>query len=141
MQLCLYRRVVNSRLANSIPGLLSIAKINFFMKGHKGQIKPKADLRAVGSPKKGTNKPMNLFSLLFCFSQQTNQICSFVFWKNLRRDNPAFRFIWPLVNQHQISPSYVVWKFLGGAAKQEVLLFATLQQIFHIKLRKCTNIL
>ena len=36
----------------------------------KGQIKPKADWRAIGSPKNGWK---NLFCLHFCFSQQTNK--------------------------------------------------------------------
>ena len=35
----------------------------------KGQIKPKADLCAVDSPK---NERTNLFCLLICFSQQTD---------------------------------------------------------------------
>ena len=63
----------------------------------KDQIKPKADWHAIDSPK---NVQINLFCLLFCFSQQTKQIHSFVFWKNLRRANPAFGFIWPLLCFH-----------------------------------------
>jgi hypothetical protein len=39
----------------------------------KGQIKPKADWRAVDSHK---NQRTNLFCWLFCFSQQTKQIRS-----------------------------------------------------------------
>ena len=37
-----------------------------------------------------------MFCLRFCFSQQTKQICSFIFWEDLRCANPAFGFIWPL---------------------------------------------
>ena len=44
------------------------------------------------------NEQTNLFCKLFCFSPQTKQICLFVFWENLRRANPAFGFIWPLVH-------------------------------------------
>ena len=39
---------------------------------------------------------MNWFCLFFCFSQQTKQIHSFIFWENLRRIQTAFGFIWPL---------------------------------------------
>ena len=39
-----------------------------------------------------------LFCLLFCFSWQTKQISSFVFWENLRRAQTAYGFIWPLVS-------------------------------------------
>ena len=53
----------------------------------KGQIKPKADLRTVDSPKKRTNE-----FVLFAFLQ-TNQFRSFVFWENLLWANPAFGFI------------------------------------------------
>ena len=53
----------------------------------KGQIKPKADLRAVDSPNKQTNERI----CFVCFSQQTNQIRLFVFWENLWRANPALR--------------------------------------------------
>ena len=45
---------------------------------------------AIGSSKK---RSADLFCLLFCFSQQTNQIHLFVFWKNLWRANPVFGFI------------------------------------------------
>ena len=62
----------------------------------KGQIKPKADWHAVDSAK---NKGTNLFSLLFCFSQKTKQISSFIFWKNLQLAQTAFGFIWPLGTQ------------------------------------------
>ena len=34
--------------------------------------------------------------MLFCFSQQTKQIHSFDFWKNLWRNQTAFGLIWPL---------------------------------------------
>ena len=53
------------------------------IKVSKGQIKPKADWCAVDSPK----KPTKDFFSLFCFSQQKNQIRSFIFWENLRRTN------------------------------------------------------
>ena len=39
------------------------------------------------------NEWTNLLCLLFCFSQQTNQIRLFIFWENLWRANPAFGFI------------------------------------------------
>ena len=58
----------------------------------KGEIKPKADWRAVDFSKKRTNNFV-LFALLFGFSQQTKQIRLFVFWENLWRANPAFGFI------------------------------------------------
>ena len=38
-----------------------------------------------------------VFCLLFCFSQQTKQICSLVLWENLWLAKPAFGFIRPLV--------------------------------------------
>ena len=46
----------------------------------KGQIKPKADWRAVDSPKKRTNE----FGFFAVKSKKTKkQIRSFVFWENL----------------------------------------------------------
>ena len=50
------------------------------------------------------NKGTNLFCLLFCFSQQTKQIRSFVFWENLRLANPAFGFFWPLQGKDFAQP-------------------------------------
>ena len=47
----------------------------------KGQIKPKADWRAVDSHKKQTNEFVLFTSLLF------TAICSFVFWENQQRAN------------------------------------------------------
>ena len=55
----------------------------------KGQLISKADWHAIDSPKK-----MDEFILFAIYSSwQTNQICSFVFWKNLRRTNLLFDFI------------------------------------------------
>ena len=48
----------------------------------KGQIKPKADWRAVDSPKKRTNE-----FLLFAFLLFTAKETLLVFWENLRRAN------------------------------------------------------
>ena len=48
----------------------------------KGQIKPKADWRAVDSPKKQTNK-----FVFFAVKSKKAKIRSFVFWENLRRAN------------------------------------------------------
>ena len=56
----------------------------------KGQIKPKADWRAVDSPK----KRMNEFVLFaFCFSQKAKHIHFFVFCENLLQAQTAFGFI------------------------------------------------
>ena len=50
----------------------------------KGQIKPKADWRAVDSPKKQTNK----FVFVTLKSKKVKKTSSFVhFWENLRRIN------------------------------------------------------
>ena len=51
----------------------------------KGQIKLKADLRGVESPKKRTNKFVAFFAIKS--KRAKNQICLFVFWENLRRAN------------------------------------------------------
>ena len=45
------------------------------------------------------NKWTNLFCLIFYSSQQTNQICQFLFWENLRVANLLFDLIWPLVGK------------------------------------------
>ena len=47
----------------------------------KGQIKPKADWRAIDPQKKGTNEFRR-----FCREKQKTKLDSFVCWKNLRRD-------------------------------------------------------
>ena len=56
----------------------------------KGQLIPKADWRAIDSPK---NERMNLFCLLFLLFTETNQIRAFVFWENLRLANLLFEII------------------------------------------------
>ena len=60
----------------------------------KGQIKSKADWRALDSPKKQTNKFV-LFAFLLFTANKTNS--SIYLWKNLRRAQTTFNFIWPLV--------------------------------------------
>ena len=72
------------------------------IEGAKGQVKPKADWRAIDSPKKRTNKfvffAMTVRKYLkleietssfkyFRSVKQKNQIGSFGFWENLRRAN------------------------------------------------------
>ena len=59
----------------------------------KGQMKPKADWRAINSPQKQTNEFV-LFAPFF-HSKQT----IFIFWENLWRTNPVFGFIWSLALQ------------------------------------------
>ena len=67
------------RIRNTMVG------INF-----KGQIKPKADWRAIDSPKKRM-KEFVLFAFLLFTANKTN---SFIrFWENLQCANSAFGFI------------------------------------------------
>jgi hypothetical protein len=56
----------------------------------KGQIKTKADWRAVDSPKKRTNEFV-LFAFFLFTANKTNR--SFIFLENVRRANPAFGLI------------------------------------------------
>ena len=81
-------------IASIIVGTLDVAftslKWNIV---HKGQIKPKADWRAIDSPKKQTNKQTICFVCFFAFHSKQNK---FIFWENLWLPNPAFCFIWPL---------------------------------------------
>ena len=58
----------------------------------KGQLKPKADLRAIDSPKELTDEFV-LFAFLLFTANKSNQIRLFVFYENLRCANPAFGFI------------------------------------------------
>ena len=59
-----------------------------------------------------------VFCLLFCFSQQTKQICSLVLWENLWLAKPAFGFIRPLVLSVQIqSLCILVWDIVLGYRK------------------------
>ena len=60
----------------------------------KGQIKLKADWRAVDSPKKRTNGIV-LFAVKSA-KKQTRKICSFVFYGESTTRQSAFSFIWPL---------------------------------------------
>ena len=59
----------------------------------KGQLISKADWRTIDPPK---NIRTTLFSLPFYSSLQTNQICPYISWENLRRANLLFGFILPL---------------------------------------------
>ena len=73
----------------------------------KGQVKPKADWRAVDSHKKQTN----LFCLLFCFSQKTKQIHSFIFWGDSVARQSCFRF-YLTFNQncfHRLQYGFELW--------------------------------
>ena len=61
--------------------LVTLSFSQIFCLFTKGQIKPKADWRAVYPPKKRTNE------FLFVCLWQTKQIHSFGFWEDLRRAN------------------------------------------------------
>ena len=45
-----------------------------------------------------------MFCLPWKAKKQTNQICSLVFWENLRHTQTAFGFIWPLEIPSEIEP-------------------------------------
>ena len=60
----------------------------------KGQLISKAIYGLLTSPKKWKDE----FVLLFYSSWQTNRICPFVFWENLRLANLLFDLIWPLAS-------------------------------------------
>ena len=59
---------------------------DLLLEASKGKIKPKADWRAIDSPKKQTNKFV-LFAEKSKKANKMNFVCLFVFWENLWRAN------------------------------------------------------
>ena len=86
-----------------------ILKFSRFLSFAKGQIKPKADWRAVDSPKKQRT------NLVF-FAERQKQICSFVFLENLQRAN----LLTVLSDLYQFSQSS--WKKLEKKLKKFISL-------------------
>ena len=89
---CSYERNRGCKRRNCLIWFSYLNQLLFWKYPSEGQIKPKADWRAIDSHKKRTDK----FVLFAFFTlQQTNQISPFVFWENLQLANLLFSFIWP----------------------------------------------